>query len=247
MKIKTSIHRNHESEAKSSLLQTIVKPDVIVLSGIQELDSLLGGFKAGELTYIDGNSSLIAEIPHQLCVNTYRTFNSNTLYIDGGICADPYQIAQYARTMDVDQDEILDHVHITRAFTVYQLSTFVENLLELEIKKLDPRVLIIGKYPALFLDPDVPIEEAQTILKNTLMKLHDLAARYHLIIILTNLENRLYSSQIRTMIQSSVHETVRMKDIEPCTYVDLLKQQKSTTIFHINECQLRLEHFGMVT
>ena len=247
MKKYPSLHTHQKSDAKPSPVTPVVTPDVIVLSGIQELDTLLGGFKAGELTYIDGNSSLISAIPHQLCVNTYRTFHSPTLYLDGGVCADPYQIAKYARAMEVDQDEILDHVHISRAFTVYQLSTFIEELLEKEIQKHDPRTLLIGNFPSLFLDPDVPAEESHTMLTNTLGTLRDITASYHLITVLTNREHRLYSSHIRETIQSSVHETIRMKDIDPCTYIYLLRRQKSTTLLHMAEGQLRLEHFGMVS
>ena len=235
-------------DIKKALLKSksFAQLDIIVKSGITELDTLLGGFKAGEITYIDGDSSLISNLPNQLCVNTYITFKSPTIYIDGGICADPYKIAKYARTNEINQDKVLSHVHISRAFTVYQLSSFIDHLLEKEIKKHGPRTLIIGKFPALFLDPDIPTQEAQIILKNTLLKLHQLTSSYNLITVLTNVDSRLYSNKIRNTIQSYVHETVRMKYIEPCTYIDLLKKQENTTVLHMAEGQLRLEHFGMV-
>ena len=51
-------------------------PELIITSGITELDRLLGGFKAGHLTLIDGNSPLITQMPYRLCVNTYQTFHS---------------------------------------------------------------------------------------------------------------------------------------------------------------------------
>jgi hypothetical protein len=60
MKRYPSLHTHQKSDAKPYQVTPVVKPDVIVLSGIQELDTLLGGFKAGEITYIDGNSSLIS-------------------------------------------------------------------------------------------------------------------------------------------------------------------------------------------
>lgn len=233
-------------DTKSHFLKTVVKPDIIVQSGISKLDRFLGGFKAGEITYLDGDSDLISCIPNQLCVNTYRTFNSNIVYIDGGICADPYRIAKYARIMEVDQDEVLNHVHISRAFTVYQLSTFIEHMLEKEIERHDPRTLIIGRFPAFYLDPDVPTQEAQNILKNNLVKLQEITSHYNLITVLTNKDSRLYSNSIRKTIQSHVHETVRMKYIEPCTYIDLVKGQGSTTILDMVEGQLQLEHFGLV-
>jgi len=207
---------------------------------------LLGGFKAGQLTYVDGNSSLITVLPHQLCVHTYRTFHSPTLYIDGGVCADPYQLARYARLMEVDQDDLLDHIHISRAFTVYQLATFIEEQLEQELRNHEPRTLLVGSFPSLFLDPDVPAEESHILLTNTLSMLRGITASYHLITVLTNREHRRYSPQIRETMQSFAHETVRMNDIEPCTSIDLLHAQKHTTLLHRAEGQLRLEHFGMV-
>lgn len=235
-------------DIKKTLLEpkSFVKLDIIVKSGITELDVLLGGFKAGEITYVDGNSKLISNLPNQLCVNTYTTFKSPTIYIDGGICADPYRIAKYARMNEIDQNDVLNQVHISRAFTVYQLSSFIDHLLEKEIKKHDPRTLIIGKFPALFLDSDIPTQETQIILKNTIIKLHELTSSYNLITVLTNVDSRMYSNKIRNTIQSYVHETVRMKYIEPCTYVDLLRKKENTTVLHLTEGQLRLEHFGMV-
>ena len=97
------------------------------------------------------------------------------------------------------------------------------------------------------LSHDVPPQESQIILKNTIIKVHELTTEYNLITVLTNLDSKLYSNRIRNTIQSYVHETVRMKYIEPCTYVDLTRRQESTTILHMAEGQLRLEHFGMVT
>jgi hypothetical protein len=235
-----------KSYDKSQSLKTIVKPDIIAQSGITELDRILGGFKAGEVTYIDGDSNLISYIPNQLCVNTYRTFNSSIIYIDGGICADPYRIAKYARMMEVDQDETLNHIHISRAFTVYQLSTFIEHMLEKEIKKHNPRTLIIGRFPILYLDSDVPTKESQGILKNNLARIQEITSHYNLITVLTNKDCRLYSNQFRKTIQSFANETVRMKYIRPCTYVDLVNGQESATILDMAEGQLQLEHFGLV-
>jgi len=239
---------NHTTINNSCLKsKQLPKLDLIVQSGIIELDSLIGGLKAGEITYIDGNSQCIYNIPNQLCVHTYQTFKSDTIYIDGGICADPYKIAKYARSIEVDQHNVLDHVKISRAFTVYQLSTFIQDVLEEEIKKYNPRTIIIGRFPSLYLDPDVPEKESQVLLQNNLSKLHELTATYNLITVLTNKGNRRYNTKWRTTIQSMVHETIQMKYIQPCTYVDLLKRKDSTTILDMAQGQLRLDHFGVVS
>ena len=51
---------------------------------------------------------------------------SETIYIDGGMCANPYRIARYARMLELDQQEVLENVVMSRAFTVYQLSTLLQ-------------------------------------------------------------------------------------------------------------------------
>lgn len=235
------------SHATSSLLQ-VVKPDIIVFSGIPELDNLLGGFKAGELTLVDGNSSRISDLPAQLCVNTYRTFHSETIYIDGGMCANPYQIARYARMLELDQQDVLENVLMSRAFTVYQLSTLIHEMLEPMIQKRSPRTLLIGMLPALYLDPEVPAREAQTLLSSDLRKIQDLTARYQLITVFTNLDVMPLSPSrgLGKTLYESVNEIIRIKQFDQCTSLELVKKQKSTTIVRGAEGQLRLEEFGMV-
>ena len=247
MKSNRSTRDIQTSHATSSLVQ-VVKPDIIVSSGIPELDDLLGGFKAGETTLVDGNSNLIEDLPNQLCVNTYRTFHSETIYIDGGMCANPYQIARYARMLELDQQDVLENVAMSRAFTVYQLSTLVHEMLEPMIQKRSPRTLIIGMLPALYLDPEVPVREAQTLLSLDLQKIQDLTARYQLITVFTNLDVMPLSPSrgLGKKLYECVTEIVRMKQFEHGTSLELVKKQKSTTIVHCAEGQLCLEEFGMV-
>lgn len=210
------------------------------------MDQILGGFKAGEITYVDGNSSYISQIPNQLCVNTYRTFNSNTLYLDAGVCVDPYRIAKYAQAMEINSNDILNHVQISRAFTVYQLSTFIYHMLEKAIQRYEPRTVVIGKFPSLYQDPDVSVTEAQIILKNNLKKLREITSKYNLITVLTNTHHRLYSNTMRQSIQSSAHETIKINDINCCTYIDILHKQTGATIYNTKNGQSHLDMFGVV-
>jgi hypothetical protein len=241
-----------EQDVKRSHANSIVhvlRPDLIVSSGIAELDRLCGGFKAGELTLVDGNSDLIADLPNQLCVNTYRTFRSETIYVDGGMCANPYQIARYARMAELNQQEVLQNVVMSRAFTVYQLSTILQELLEPMILKRSPRTLLIGMLPALYLDPEIPAQEARAVLSSDLQKIQDLTSRYQLITVCTNLDLMPLSPSrgLGKRLYGSVSEIVRIKQFEQCTSLELVKQQKSATIIRGAKGQLRLETFGMVS
>lgn len=241
-------HKIQRSLDDELIIKTIIEPDIVVLSGINELDRLLGGFRAGELTFIDGDADIISAIPNQICVNTYRTFDSDTIYIDGGICADPYEIARYARFMEIDQKETLQHVHISRAFTVYQMTTLIQDMLESVIKRYKPQTLLIGRYPFLYLDSDIKSKEAQTLLRVNLEKIRRLTNEYKLITIFTNLDKKLVSSRrnIRHIMYKNVDEIISMKQRDQCIHVELVNRDKDTMILTFADGQLRLQDFGMV-
>ena len=245
---KTNLSIHAIEKADFQIAKEILKPDIVVLSGVAELDKLLGGFKTGEMTYIDGDSSLISNIPNQLCVNTYRTFESDVIYIDGGMSADPYKIAKYSRRMEADQRKTLEHVHISRAFTVYQLSKLIQDMLESTIKRYKPQTIIIGRFPIFYLDSDVPEKEAQTLLRSCLHKLRELTTKYNLITIFTSLDKKMMTNNrnVRSIIYENVDEIVLMKESELSTRVELVKQEKNTVILHLAKGQLRLQEFGMV-
>jgi RecA/RadA recombinase len=245
---KTNLSIQSINKSDFQIAKEIIKPDIVVNSGIKEIDNLTGGFKRGEITYIDGDSSFISRIPDQICVNTYRTFHSDAIYIDAGMSVDPYRIAQYARKIEVSQREALEHVHISRAFTVYQLSTLIQDMLEQAIKRYKPQTLIIGRLPIFYLDSDVESKEAQTLLRANLHKIKELTKKYDLITIFTNLDKKMLSSNrnVRKILYSNVDEIVLMKELELATRVELVKKEENTLILHLAEGQLQLQEFGMV-
>lgn len=247
MKNNHSIHERQTAKERISLVH-VVKPDIIVSSGLEALDRLLGGFKAGELTLVDGNSSRISDLPNHLCVNTYKTFQSETIYIDGGMCANPYQIARYARVLELNQQDVLENVILSRAFTVYQLSTLIQELLEPMIQKRSPRTLLIGMLPALYLDPEIAPREAQTLLAQDLKKIQELTTGYNLITVCTNLDAIPLSPSkgLGKTLYDGMTEIVRMKQFEHATSLELVKQGKNATIIHGTAGQLRLEAFGVI-
>jgi len=230
------------------LAKEILKPDIVVLSGLTELDELLGGFKTGEITYIDGDSNIISKLPNQLCVNTYRTFERDIIYIDGGMCADPYKIAKYARKMELDQRKTLEHVHLSRGFTVYQLSTLIQDMLEPAIKRYKPQTIIIGRFPIFYLDSDVPEKEAKSLLRSCLHKLRELTTKYDIITIFTSLDKKMMTNNrnVRKIIYENVDEIVLMTETQLATRIELVKSQENTMILHLAKGQMRLQEFGLV-
>lgn len=214
-------------------------------SGIAELDHLLGGFLANTITFLQADSKYLSKISNQLCVQTYRTFNSTSLFVDAGACIDPYKIAHYAKQLEEDSQEVLQHVLVSRTFTLYQLQAFVLHDLETLLEKHTPRTLILGGFPQLFSDPDIPKDERQILLSNILQKLRTLSQHYDLVLILTS-TTRHCGGWLRTTIENCCNETLRLRTIDKCTYIDAVKKRIGTVILHLGKGQLRLEHFGLV-
>jgi len=246
LKIKLSTQTVKKSDFQ--VAKEILKPDIVVLSEIKELDNLLGGFKSGEVTYIDGDSDLIQKIPNQICVNTYRSFRNDIVYIDGGMSADPYKIAKYAKKIELNQKELLEHIHISRAFTVYQLTTQIQEMLEQAIKRYHPQTLIINRFPILYLDSDVETKEAKALLRSNIHKIKELTKKYDLITVFTNLDKELLSHNrnINKILYHNVDEIVLIKQDEHATFIELLNKKKKTIIPNLVKGQARLSDFWMV-
>ena len=248
--MKTAIYKNNlQKNLKNNVIKTVLKPDIIVESGIKKLDDIIGGFKAGEITFIDGDSSLTHDIPNRVCVNTYKIFSEDSIYIDGGMQVDPYKIARYAKKMEINPKEILKHLHISRAFTVHQMSTLIYDMLEPIIKRYNPKTLVICKYPLLYLDSDVEKKEAQILLKNNISFIKKLTKKYNLITILTNPDTSFVSNNrdVNDIIRKNSDEIVNISKKEKRIQINLKKQGKKAEIFSNLKNQTSLSFFGMVT
>jgi len=151
--------------------------------------------------------------------------------------------------LELDQREVLQNVLMSRAFTVYQLSTILQELLEPLIQNHGPRTLLIGMLPALYQDPELPRREAQTLLSQDLAKIQQLTATYHLITVCTNLDAMPLSPSkgLGKTLYDSVNEIVRIKQFEQSISLELAKGQKRTSILPGTHGQLHLEAFGMVS
>ncbi len=226
----------------------ILKPDIILKSGINKIDQIVKGFKAGEITVIEGDNNSINNISTNLCVNTFKTFKTSTIYLDGGTCIDPYKIAKYARKIEMDQKNVLKNLHISRAFTIYQMTTLIQEKLEQVIKRYNPRTLIISKIPVLYHDEDVKTKEAQVLLKENIKKIRYLTKKYDLITIFTCPDFKRFGkkSSIKKIINKNASEIVKIKQKSKEIKINLIKKGIENTFLTVSIFQKRLQDFGMV-
>ncbi len=223
-------------------------PEIRIPSSIREIDEIMGGFKAGQVSWVSGTSSLIKRLPYQLCVNTVETFQSDTLFIDGGSNVNPYYLSMLAKQKEQNIAAVLDQVHISRAFTVHQLSSLITERMKPVIKQYHPQTVILNDFPALFFDPDVSFHESQVLLKSVFSTIQQLTKQYQLISVLTFQHSSVQqqTNHLLSLVQERSDEILQMNTLHNCTRIVFPKKNKMTTVIGDVFGQLSLMDFGMV-
>jgi len=164
-----------------------MKSDRMLSFGIAKIDEFFPGFQRGDFAALFG-SSLCRSLTSLLCVRCqlpYRKggMNSQVIYVDGGNTFNPYTISALAQEYSLNPRSVLEGIFISRAFTAYQLAALVHEGLEDALKRYRSKLVIISDITGLFLDRDVPWEEAEDLYKKMTKSLSDLASRRRVIII----------------------------------------------------------------
>jgi hypothetical protein len=128
------------------------------------VDDLFPGFAPGDFGVVCGASS-VAYLASLLCVraqlpNELGGLNSNVVFIDGGNMFWLYQVAHLATLHHLDKHVTLEQIHLSRAFTAYQLTSLILNKLKELVEQFDAKFVIISDFAGLFLDKNIPDEEA---------------------------------------------------------------------------------------
>lgn len=157
--------------------------------GIQGINQAFPGFRLGDFAVLQGHPFLRALIS-KLCVHCQLSrekggLDSSVIFIDGGNTFNPYSISATAQELDVDPRSTLKRVFVSRAFTAYQLSTLVLETLEDALKRYSSKLILISEIIDLFLDRDVPTNEASGIFRKMMVHLVDLALRRNIIVAAT--------------------------------------------------------------
>jgi len=147
--------------------------------GIEKLDNLVN-FSSGDRVCIIGNKKYTNMIVTRLCVRALvpkriGRFNSpNTIIIDAGNSLDFYLFVNFARQYGLDIKRILQHIIVSRAFTVYQLIDLIITQIPRIIQSYNSKMVIISNFLEMFLcEPQLDIREAEHLLreiKHSLMK-----------------------------------------------------------------------------
>jgi hypothetical protein len=156
---------------------------------MRNIDRLFAGFAEGDFAVLYGMPA-VQSLSLHLAVNAQLPFQlggleTKAVFIDGGNSFRLYQVSRLAQLHQLDPKQVLEQIYISRAFTVYQMTSLILEKLKETVDRLHSKLVIISDIAELFLDRDVPRKEASEVFNQLTFYLSRFAEEYHLIVIAT--------------------------------------------------------------
>lgn len=104
--------------------------------------------------------------------------------VDGANVIDLPLILKLTDGLQADRRQLLNRLHLSRAFTVHQLEAVIGERLERALQKYRSRLCFVSGLLDTFYDEEVPVWEATRILRKTTEKLRALANQGYRLILL---------------------------------------------------------------
>lgn len=138
-----------------------------LLSNVGPLDQLIGGLRSDSVLFIAG-SGLRLRAAESYCLRAqlpeaYGGFDGVSFFIDGGNAFDIYLFTSIARAHGLNQQEAMDKLVLSRAFTPYELRQLVCKDSESVFRKRDPRLFVVSDVFNLF-EHDLEADESARIM-----------------------------------------------------------------------------------
>jgi hypothetical protein len=169
-------------------LQTTAKPTLFSLN-MRNITDLFPGFAPGDFAVIHGSQS-VTNLTSLLCIRAQLPtqlggLSSNVVFIDGGNNFKLYHITRLAQIHHLDPTQALDRIFLARAFTAYQMTAILMERLNDAIEKYHAKIVIISDIAGLFLDKDIPDEEARRVFSQVVASLQSFVREKQIILIAT--------------------------------------------------------------
>ena len=174
--------------SQNIIVKTIPSTSLLSLN-MRNINQLFPGFAEGDFAVLHG-SHAVQSLVTLLCIRAQLPtqlggLGSNVIFIDGANTFRLYQTTRLARLLQLDPKQVLDHIHISRAFTAYQMTSLILQKLDDTIKTCIAKLVIISDIAAMFLDKDVEEDEARRIYSQITTRLSTFAREHHVIVVAT--------------------------------------------------------------
>ena len=174
--------------SQKTLVKSLPSQALLTLN-ISNIYELFLGFATGNFALLYGTSAILP-LSSLLCVraqlpNQLGGLGTDVVFVDGGNTFRLYQVSRIAQIHQLDPRQVLKRIYISRAFTAHQLTSIVFGRLKDTVDKFNSKLVIISDIAGLYLDKDVPAEEAKRVLSQLVAYLSSFAEENKLIIIAT--------------------------------------------------------------
>ena len=174
--------------SQNTLIKSLPSQALLTLN-MPNIDELFPGFATGDFALLYGTSAILP-LSSLLCVraqlpNQLGGLGTDVVFVDGGNSFMLYQVSRIAQIHQLDPRQVLKRVYISRAFTAHQLTSIVFERLKDTIDRFNAKLVVISDIAGLYLDKDVPAEEAKRVFSQLVAYLSAFVEENQLIIIAT--------------------------------------------------------------
>jgi hypothetical protein len=171
----------------------LTKPTIFSLN-MRNVTDLFPGFTPGDFAIVYG-SPAVNSIMSMLCIRAQLPtqlggLNSNIVLIEGGNTFRPSKVSRIAQLHHLNPKKALNRICFSQAFTAYQLTTLIMERLKSIVEKNDAKLVIISDIAGLFLDNDIPEEEARRVYSQLVAYLQNFARQHQIILLATYLSRQ---------------------------------------------------------
>jgi len=203
--------------------------DTRLFFGDTRLNRLTNGLRLGQLAFLYGSRRCLT-VSELLCVKSQIDcynggFNSDAIFIDGGNTFDPYLLAEYAEENIVDRDRALDRTLVSRAFTCYQLTTVITQMLPRAVHERKIKLVVVSDIVDLYCDPDLRNNRSLDLFKIALNTLVTIARVDRAIVLATSLDETI-SGQFLYAVKQRADVVLRFE--ERCSFTKLSLEKHPT-------------------
>ena len=216
-----------------------------LVTSIPPVDALLRGLEPGTITFIDSSDRLVFELVNLFCFNAVNELHEEVLWIDGGNSVNPYELSAICKRYRVPPEEVLHNITVSRAFTAYQMSTLIEDMLDPEVDRIRTGLVVVSCFPDLFQDADMNWTESLQLMRRAMEKLRALTEERSLITIITNYGQAKPMSRkgLRSLLYDSADRVVRIDGKGVSVRITLPKEGEGMLYRPVVSNQTTLDEF----
>jgi RecA/RadA recombinase len=145
----------------------------------------------------------------------------------------------------VPPEEVLHNITVSRAFTAYQMSTLIEDMLDPEVDRIRTGLVVVSCFPDLFQDADMNWTESLQLMRRAMEKLRALTEERSLITIITNYGQAKPMSRkgLRSLLYDSADRVVRIDGKGVSVRITLPKEGEGMLYRPVARNQTTLDEF----